>query len=154
MTPDQVHAHITPIILKRLDSDQGRRGEALRDFLALNLPGLDEAATASIASLAPRLPESLYRKWIGLFIDRMLATVEPAQIKDLCSGGEKNAAALGMLYMLFMESERMEKQVPADLANLAEFRKTDGRMGDAVMQEALAAYLRAKLQRRKGNANE
>lgn len=149
MTPEQVHAHITPIILQRLDSDQPRRGEALRDFLALNLPGLDEAAVASIASLAPRLPESLYRKWIGMFVGRLLETVEPAQIKDLCSGGEKNAAALGMLYMLFMESERMEKQVPLDLANLAEFQKADGLESDAVMQDALAAYLRAKLKQQR-----
>lgn len=148
MTPEQVHAHITPIILQRLDSDQPRRGEALRDFLALNLPELDEAAVASIASLAPRLPDSLYRKWIGLFVERLLETVEPAQIRDLCSGGEPNAAALGMLYMLFMESERMEKQIPVDLANLAEFQKADGLEGDAVMQDALAAYLQAKLQQK------
>lgn len=154
MTPDQVHAHISAVILKRLDSDGPRRGEALRDFLALNLPGLDEAAIASISSLAPRLPESLYRKWIALFADRLLETVDQAQIDDLCSGGEKNAASLGLLYMLFMESERMEKQIPIDLANLAEFQKADGLDGDAIMQDALAAYLRAKLNQQKGKSDE
>ncbi|MDR2893442.1 MAG: hypothetical protein LBV80_10235 [Deltaproteobacteria bacterium] len=107
--------HIIAVVLGRLDADAARRGEALYDFLALSQPNMDEAALKSTAAQIPALPVELYRKWAGMFADRLLETIPGDQLTELCSGSEDNNATLALVYLTFMESARMEKQVAEDL---------------------------------------
>lgn len=134
-------------VLNRLDLDPARRAEALRDFLLLSLPDMDDAAIRAVASKVPLLPRSLYEKWISLFIDRLFETIPQDQLEDLCDGSENNNATLGMVYLLFMESARMEKQVVADLAELGLNGGANSGLGDEAGAEAdaLALYLKARL---------
>lgn len=161
-----MRSHILQAVLGRLDLDPARRAEALRDFLALSLPGLGENAVEAVAARVPELPRALYEKWINLFIDRLFETIPPEQLTDLCDGSSANNATLGMVYLLFMESARMEKQVADDLAALG--RSEPGRGGDAgpdvgpgagqdgfsaaraAEADALALYLKARLAQKTG----
>lgn len=127
-------------VLNRLDLDPARRAEALRDFLSLSLPGMGESVVKAVAAKVPELPQSLYEKWIGLFISRLFETIPQDQLDGLCDGSETNNATLGMVYLLFMESARMEKQVAEDLAALGV--KSSGHDAES---DALALYLKARL---------
>ncbi|MDL2307074.1 hypothetical protein LJC48_03480 [Desulfovibrio sp. OttesenSCG-928-C06] len=155
MTPEQIHKHITPLILRRLDADHNRRGEALHDFLAISLPGMDESSIDTVAAMVPELPESMYRKWIGMFVDRLIETIPQNQLDELCNGSEDNNATLALVYLMFMESARMEKQVAEDLAALGNTgaSKDDGTPAPAAdaQADALALYLKARLQQKSEN---
>lgn len=158
MNREEMRSHILQAVLGRLDLDPARRAEALRDFLALSLPGMGENAVEAVAARVPELPRALYEKWINLFIDRLFETITPEQLADLCDGSSANNATLGMVYLLFMESARMEKQVADDLAALG--RSEPGRAGDAgrngfsdasaAEADALALYLKARLAQKTG----
>ena len=164
MTSDEMRAHITAVLLGRLshpDPDGERRGEALYDFLALSLPDMDEASLKSIAAKVPELPPALYRKWAGLFAERLLETIPQNQLEELCNGGEDNNATLALVYLMFMESERMEKQVAEDLAELGKqaalaARTARPRQPGAPAQQdsaeaqtqAVAMYLKARLRQK------
>ena len=139
MTHDEMRSHIMQTVLARLDLDPARRAEALHDFLALSLPDMDEASLNSVAAKVPELPQSLYEKWINMFIGRLFETIPQEQLIEICDGTRDNNATLGMVYLLFMESARMEKQVARDLAEL-------GINSDANAEaDALAVYLKARL---------
>lgn len=168
MTPEKIHQHITALILAKLGLGQpdpssddaldaenragathARRGEALREFLALSLPGLDEGSVGTLAELVPELPEELYRKWIDMFTDRLLETIPQDQLDELCSGTTANNATLTMVYLMFMESARMEKQVAQDLAALSnQPAQTDAKNEQL---DALSCYLKAKRRQKPGN---
>ncbi len=117
-TAEQMHAFITARVMSRLSLSGERRAEALREVLAVSLPGLEGQKLADMASLAPELPPSLYAKWAGLFADRLLETVQEDDLRDLCANSEQSNATLLLLYSMFMESERMEGVVSADLRAL------------------------------------
>lgn len=158
MTPEQIHNHITPLILGRLDrpdANANRRREALREFFAVSLPGMSDAAINAAADMVPELPEELYRKWIRMFVERLLETIPQNQLGELCNGSDDNNATLTLVYLMFMESARMEKQVAEDLAALG----STGACKDAgtpapaseAQADALALYLKARLQQKSEN---
>lgn len=131
---------IIATILERLDGDNARRGEALGEFMAVTMPTLDDRAAATLSGLIPQLPQELYHRWASLFADRLLETVPANQIAELCNGTEENKATLGLIYLMFMESERMEKQIATDLhalgVSLADTDATGTLLGN---------YLRARI---------
>ncbi len=99
-------------------TDDAGRGEALAAFVGMARPELGPEAIRVVAETTPRLLPSLTEKWIGLFVDRLFETVPLPQIEMLCDGSEENEAALALAYVMFLESERMEKQMADDLAAL------------------------------------
>lgn len=126
MTEEEMRVFITARILSRLSLPGERRNEALRDVLKLTVPGLDEKRLADMAARTPEIPASLYAKWVGLFADRVLETVNREQLRDLCQNSEESNAALLLLYSMFMESGRMEHMVAEDLRALHENCKDCG----------------------------
>lgn len=134
------------VVIARLDIDPNRRAEALADFLAISLPSMDEGAVKSIAAKVPQIPQKVYEKWIHLFIDRLLETIPQEQLDYLCDGTQDNNITLGMVYLLFMESARMEAQVAKDLAELG-IKNDSGSEADAEAN-ALSVYLKARLRQK------
>ena len=61
------------------------------------------------------MPKKLYVKWATMFAKRMLETVDPRQIKDLCEPTEESQSTLALLFAMFMETETMEKQKAEDM---------------------------------------
>ena len=120
MTEEQQRKFIVDRILARIAGKGERRDEALRACLDLTMPNMDDKAVAGMAAMIPELPTFLYQKWIGMFADRLLETVPPAQIDDLCLGTPESDASLLLVYVMFMESARMENVVAGDLGALAE----------------------------------
>ena len=120
MTENEQRKFITERILSRISGKGERRDEALRDVLGLKIPHLDRRSIEDIAGLVPELPVSLYRKWAGMFTDRLLETVEPQHISDLCQGTPESDASLLLVYAMFMESARMERVVADDLKSLGD----------------------------------
>ena len=82
----------------------------------------------------------LYAKWIGQFADRLFETIPGDQLQHLCSGTVENNASLGLVFLMFMESARMERQMEEDLRQYARRHSGAEDMGDLV-----AAYLRGKV---------
>ena len=120
MTEAQQRHFIASRILARVSGKGERRDEALRAVLDVTMPDLGDEAVAGVAAMIPELPVSLYQKWIGMFVDRIMETAHPLQLKDLCSGTAASDASLLLVYVMFMESERMEKVVADDLRSLAD----------------------------------
>jgi len=137
----RLRKHIIDTILEHVSRDEARRREALSEFFGVSLPAVDEAQTQRLADLVPPLLPGLYEKWATMFVDRLFETVPQEQIEDLCRPGEKNRATLLLVYIMFMESERMEKQMAQDL------RAHDLPVDDQqeAGQDAVAAYLKARL---------
>lgn len=136
---DRLRKHIVEVILEHVSRDEARRREALSEFFGVTLPAVDDAQTQRLAELVPPLLPVLYEKWANMFADRLFETVPEEQIEDLCRSGEKNRATLLLVYIMFMESERMEKQVAQDL------RAHGLQMAPEAGQDAVASYLRARL---------
>ncbi|MFZ5813490.1 MAG: hypothetical protein ACOY4F_15755 [Thermodesulfobacteriota bacterium] len=101
--------------MSQVSTTPQRRREALREFLGVTRPDLGgEAAIALAESIPPLVPE-LHEKWADMFAARLLETVPADQVALLCDGSPENAASLTLAYLMFLESERMEKQVAADI---------------------------------------
>lgn len=143
MTADNARAHITALLLERTSQDEARRKEALRDYLDVTQATTDRATSEALAGLIPALMPALYAKWIGMFVDRLLATVPLEQIELVCDGSAANAAALTLAYVMFLESARMERQIDEDLAALGVGAAADGQ--DQALADMAASYIRARL---------
>ena len=129
------------ILLARVArTEDAGRAEALTAFVGLARPDLGPDAAAIVAETAPRLLPKLTEKWVGLFVDRLMETVPHVQIAELCDGTAENEAALALAYVMFLESERMEKQMAEDLAacNQAAGREDSGAAAEACRQLAMA----------------
>ena len=140
LTQAQLRAHIFLVILDKFSNTEERRREALAEYFLVTMPNVSQEAADRLAVLIPDLMPELYSKWIGEFADRLFETVPDEQLQHLCDGTVENNAALSLVFLMFMESERMEKEVEEDLRAYA--LKHSGRddMGDLV-----AAYLRGKV---------
>ena len=112
---DALRQAVIQAVMRRFAQNSDRREEALRDVLRLMIAHKPDHELDALAALAPRLPESLFTKWAALFADRLLETVPHEQISDLCDGTRENEAALALVFVMFMESERMEAVVARDL---------------------------------------
>jgi hypothetical protein len=135
--------HILRVLMARVTQDESRRAEALRDYLAVTQAVREAAAADTLALMVPPLMPALYRRWIGMFIARLFETASPEQLDVLCDGSPENDGALALAFLMFLESERMEKQTAEDLrafAQAAPESGVDGRMADLA-----ASYLRARV---------
>lgn len=142
MTAQTLHQqHITTVLLNALERSTATRTEALRDFFTLNAISRDSQEGEALAALTPALLPSLYKKWIALFSTRLLETIPADQLSELCNGTPENNAALTLTYLMFLESERMEKQIEKDLKAYA-LEQT----GNADNGDTLAAYIRARME--------
>lgn len=112
---DHNKAYIISCITQRFSTKQAHREEALREILALTSPDKSDEALAHLAASIPALPAELYAKWAALFADRILETVPGDQVRELCKPTDDNRATITLLFAMFMESERMEKQIAEDL---------------------------------------
>ena len=136
----QMRAHIFLVILDKFSGGRERRQEALTEYFLVTMPNVPEDAAKRLAELIPDLMPELYSKWIGEFADRLFETVPDEQLQHLCDGTVENNAALGLVFLMFMESERMEKQTEDDLREYARKHSGADDMGDLV-----AEYLRGKV---------
>jgi hypothetical protein len=114
--------------------------------MGVTMPNVENRAAGQVASLVPEIPASVYRKWVDMFVDRLLETVPLNQLAELCIDTEENRATLSLVYVMFMESQRMEKQIAEDLSALGMEQSGQDDMGNT-----LADYLRAKLANLKGD---
>lgn len=140
-------AHMTQVILARVSQDDTRRAEALRDYLALTQAAPDLAAAETLSAMVPPLMPSLYRRWVGMFCARLLETASEEQLRVLCDGSEENSAALALTFVMFLESERMERQMSEDLCAFGQ--SAPGEAGapgvDAQLADIAANYIRARV---------
>ena len=118
MTTAPSRQFVFTTLMGRFASNHARRHEALSDVLGLTVPGVDETAAQSIARLVPMLPQSMYEKWVNLFCDTFFATTPQSQLAHLCTPGEENEAVLALVFLMFMESARMEQVIAQDLRTL------------------------------------
>ena len=136
-----IREHIRSVIKEHMDRNEDRRDEALREFFSVTMPGMDETSVDKVAAMVPVVEPGLYDKWIDMFLESIFKTVPMEQLELLSDGSEDNNAALVLVYIMFLESERMEKQIDEDLRAYALEHSQDEDMGAAV-----AAYIRAKAQ--------
>ncbi len=141
LTQTQMRSHIFLVILDKFANSAERRQEALTEYFLVTMPNVTADAAERLAGLIPDLMPELYKKWINQFADRLFETVSDDQLQHLCDGSVENNAALGLVYLMFMESERMEKESEEDLRRYALEHSGDADMGDLV-----AEYLRGKVE--------
>lgn len=140
MSEQSMREHVRTVVLERLDQQGDRRKEALTEFFGVTMSGADSAATDRLAELVPPLLPKLYEKWVGMFVDRFFETVPADQVEHLCDGTEANNAAILLVYLMFLESERMEEQIDQDLREYGLTMTGSGDTGDLA-----ADYIRAKM---------
>ncbi|MGE4299647.1 MAG: hypothetical protein AB7E47_16635 [Desulfovibrionaceae bacterium] len=139
-SPRDYKSHLTRTVLEKIATERDDRREALIDVFGLTVPGIDDAKAARLADLVPTLLPGLYARWADMFADKLLETATPEQLDDLCDGSEANNASIILVYLMFMESERMEQQIAADLQAYAREHSGDEDMGLAVRE-----YVHARL---------
>lgn len=113
--PDAFRDHIQKAVLARLSTTSERRQEALHEFFRVTRPDLGEQAALALAASVPPLVPELHAKWAAMFAARLVETVPGDQVAHLCDGSPENGASLALAYLMFLESERMEKQTAEDL---------------------------------------
>lgn len=148
MKSKQIRAHIFATIINKVEEqDESRRLEALNEFMSIT--GTGGNAAEQIASLIPPIMHDLYEKWITMFIDRLLETVDLKNIELLCDGSDDNNAALVLAYIMFLESERMEKQIDEDLRQHGMKATGNDDLGDLA-----ANYIRTQMAKIAQQAND
>ncbi len=139
--------HIRDTVLARVSTTPQRRREALQEFLGVTRPDLGGEAAMALAENVPPLWPGLHEKWADMFAARLLETVPDDQVALLCDGSPENAASLTLAYLMFLESERMERQVAADIEAYRAEHPELAREGLEMVESALkcrAAALRKK----------
>ena len=121
--------HFVNLILGRLDSGADSRQEALREYFGVRLPGISSEEKDCLALSVPALLPGLYRRWAGMCAARLLETVPRDQLEHLCDGSAANGASLTLVFLMFLESERMEKQIVEDLAAYGQVQSGAGDLG-------------------------
>lgn len=137
---EALRLHIREKVLDRLTSCQDRRFEALRDYFIVAAPTMDYDAAEKVSSMVPPLLLDLYEKWIAMFTTRLFETVPVEQIEVLCDGTRENTAALLLVYLMYIESATMEKQIDEDLRAYGAEHALDDDFGTVA-----GAYLRAQM---------
>lgn len=153
MTETQrMREHLFGVIMERVDRNEDRRREALTEYLLVTGRAAEGAAERVAELVPPVLPE-LYAKWVNLFLDRLFEMVPAEQIEILADGSEENGAAAIMAYLMFLESERMEKQVAEDLAGCGLRAEGDAEQASAgFIRERMADIARELRERRTAKA--
>jgi len=110
--------YINKVLYQRALEARKTRQDDIRELLGATRPDLSPDAAACVAETVPALLPELHRKWIGMFVETLFATASLEQVVLLCDGTEENNAALALAYVMFLESERMEKQMAEDLEHV------------------------------------
>lgn len=137
MQDSEIKKYIHSIVMKKCTHDEDARKDALKEFIVMTMPNLDENAVETVKDMIPPIT-ALYDKWANMFADRLLETVPREQILELCNGTSDNESALVLVYIMFMESERMEMQISEDVAAYASTQNDEA--GNLASE-----YIRAKL---------
>lgn len=140
MSIDSQREHVRSVILERLDQEAERRTEALSEFFSVTMGEADSRAIDRLSELVPPILPELYEKWVGMFLDRFFETVPAEQMELLCDGSDDNNAAIILVYLMFLESERMEAQIDKDLREYGLKMTGADETGDLA-----AEYIRAKM---------
>ncbi len=114
-SPESFRNRIRAAVLARISTTPERRHEALRELFHVTRPDMDDDAARALAESIPPLVPELHEKWAAMFAARLVETVPENQVALLCDGSPENGAALTLAYLMFLESERMEKQTAEDL---------------------------------------
>ncbi len=130
---DAVREHVLKVVMERVDTGEDSRRQALSEFLAVTVNPA-EGMAERMAELVPPLVPELYEKWAGMFVDRLLETLPENQLQLVCDGSKDNDASLVLAFLMFLESERMERRMEADLVEYGRDHAGDNDMGDAVAQ--------------------
>ena len=102
-------SYIEKTILSYINQQNSeKRQGALEDFLEVTSMITDKESAKEVANMVPALPEKLYIKWIGLFAESLFEKIDMQTLTELCSGTKENISALILIYMMFLESSRME----------------------------------------------
>jgi len=148
MSQKQIREHLFAVIINKVEEqDAGKRQEALAEFMSVT--GTAGNTSKQIAELIPPIMHDLYEKWITLFIDRLMETVDSQNIELLCDGNADNNAALVLAYIMFLESARMEKQIDTDLKEHGLMASEDNDLGDLA-----ANYIRTQMAKIAKNTND
>ncbi|MBU1000998.1 MAG: hypothetical protein KKE73_00570 [Proteobacteria bacterium] len=140
MPEQSLREHVRSVVLERLDQDADRRTEALTEFFGVTMGGADSVPMERLADLVPPLMSKLYLRWVNMFVERFFETVPMEQIELLCDGSAENNAAILLVYLMFLESKRMEEQIDKDLKDYGQEMAGAGDSGDLA-----ANYIRAKM---------
>lgn len=139
-----MRAHIEAVLMERVTQESAeRRAEALRDYLTLSRAAAAADTAEQLAGMIPPVLPALYRKWIRMFVARLFETATLEQIAILCDGTPDSAAALTLAYLMFLESERMERQVQDDLRALGESQSAT--LDGPDQADVAATYIRARI---------
>lgn len=125
--------HLFNTIIDKVSTEGDRRADALTEFFAVT-GAVGDARAEKVAELVPPILPELYTKWIKMFLDRLFETVATEQIELICSGTEEDNAAATLAYIMFLESERMEKQIEDDLKAYGLTHTGENDMGDLAAQ--------------------
>ena len=148
MNRKQIREHIFAIIISKVEEqDAAKRQEALVEFMSVT--GTAGNASDKIAELIPPIMHDLYEKWIVMFIDKLMETVDSQNIELLCDGLPDNNAALVLAYVMFLESARMEEQIDKDLTEHGLKACESNNLGDLA-----ANYIRSQMTKIAQDANE
>lgn len=148
-TDKDMRDYFATVVMDRLDKEEDRRQEALSEYLAVAVPSVTDTESRRIAELIPPVLPALYARWVDMFLDRLFETVPREQLVELCSDTMENRATVILVYLMFMESARMEKQVADDLAAYGREHSLDADMGDVAY-----GLLRAKIDHIKSGLQE
>ena len=132
--------HVRTVVLDRLGQESERRAEALTEFFSVTMGEADPRAVDRLAEMVPPILPELYEKWVEMFLDRFFETVPTEQMELLCDGTGDNNAAIILVYLMFLESERMEAQIDTDLREYGLQMTGSDDSGDLA-----ATYIRAKM---------
>ena len=135
-----LHSVIVEMVLEAVSRSGPRREEAIREFLGVSRPDVPAEEAKRFAELIPPLMPELYAGWAGQFADRLLETATQEQLEDMTRGDEQGRAILLLVYLMFMESERMQAKVSEDLCAYAREQSLSDELGNAA-----ANFIRAGL---------
>lgn len=138
----KLHAHVRAVVLARFCRDDASRAEALGDYLAVSCPGVEAETAKQLAALVPPVLPQLYAGWAVMFADRLLETVPIEQVRHLCDGSRENETALLLAFLMYLESETMERRMAEDIATYGLERSGEDDGGALV-----ADYIRARMAR-------
>ncbi len=125
--------HLFTVITDKISTEADHRQEALADFFAVT-GAVANARADKVAELIPPILSELYSKWVNMFLDRLFETVPINQIELISDGSEQNNSAAVLAYIMFLESERMEKQIAADLKEYGLDHSNDKDMGNLAVE--------------------
>ncbi len=140
LSPQAIREHMKSVIMERLSREAERREEALQEYFAVAMPAMEDAQVQQVSAMIPAVLPTLYEKWVTMFLDRITETVPAEQLELLCDGSEGSNASIVLVYIMFLESERMEKQIAEDLAEYGKAHSDAPDLGGVA-----ADYIRAKM---------